>query len=184
MSEKKTEIGAMALSMAGRIASDHFSSGYRATLRRIDPTDHGSWSEPAVQRLLVQVLPDEWTGTQVTRDWGLLAHLLAIAATNDLQSGGSPFGTALQKADYSESRLMRLLDADRDGLDVLLPRAIRFLVAKSQSLSPPELIRFIRSVSGLDSESVERSKLEIARTYYRAARDTSTSSNTKQAEVA
>ncbi len=184
MSDKKVGVESMALSMAGLVTSKQYSTGYLAVLRRLDPTDPGSWSEPAVQRLLAQVLPDEWSGQKVTQDWGLLAHLLAIAAPNNFINGDPMLGKALQTAEYSESRLLRLLHADRRTLDVLLPRAVRFLTVKEQRVAPVELIRFIRSTSADDQKSAKQARLEIARAYYRAERDASKNSTATKAEVA
>ncbi len=174
--------GALALKMAGRIAADNFGTGPRATLRRLDLSDPGALAEPALQRLLVHLLPDEWSGMQMMRDWALLAHVLALAAPG-LQSGGAAFGNALHEAGYSESRLLRLLEADREALTVLLPRACRFLVAKAQRLHPPELIRLIRTASSQDAAALERTCTEIARAYYRAERDAARPSQPNHAEA-
>lgn len=162
--------GALALKMAGWIGTDAFGTGPRAMLRRLDLRAPGALAEPALQRLLVQVLGDNWSGQRVMRDWALLAHLLALGAP-DLHSGGGAFGAALHAAGFSESRLLRLLEADRDTLTVLLPRACRFLVAKGQRLNPPELIRLIRDAGKDDAEALERTRTDIARAYYRAERD-------------
>ena len=162
--------GALALKMAGWIGTEAFGTGPRAMLRRLDLRAPGALAEPALQRLLVQVLPDDWSGQQVMRDWALLAHLLALGAP-DLHSGGGAFGAALHEAGFSESRLLRLLEADRDTLTVLLPRACRFLVAKGQRLNPPELIRLIRAAASHDPAPLERVRTDIARAYYRADRN-------------
>ncbi len=174
--------GALALRMAGYVAAESFGTGPRAALRRLDPRDPGMLAEPALQRLLVQMLPDAWSGMQVMRDWALLAHVLALAAPG-LQSGGMAFGAALYAAGYSETRLLRLLEADRAALTALLPRACRFVIAKAQPLKPPELIGLIRAASSNDAADLERVRTNIARAYYRADRDASRSAQSNQAEV-
>lgn len=181
-SEERLSPGALALKMAGHIAADRFGTGPRAALRRLALGDPGALSEPALQRLLVQVLPDDWSGMQMMRDWALLAHALALAAPG-LQSSKTAFGAALHAAGYAESRLLRLLEADRTALTVRLPRACRFLVAKSQPLCPPELIRLIRDSSKGDAEALERTRTEIARAYYRAERDAARSPSSNPAEA-
>ena len=180
--EDAPDRGALALAFAARIAADSFGTGPRAALRRLDLSDPGALAEPALQRLLVHVLPDDWSGMQVMRDWALLAHVLALAAPG-LQSGGAAFGAALHVAGYSESRLLRLLEADRMALTVLLPRACRFLIANVQRLNPPELIRLIRMASSHDAPALERTRTEIARAYYRAERDAARLSQSNQAEA-
>jgi CRISPR system Cascade subunit CasB len=122
---------AVALALAARLAQDSFGTGPLATLRRLDPG--GSLAEPALHRLLAQEVPDAWLGARGLRDWALLVHLLALGAP-DLHRGGARLGAALHAAGFSESRLARLLQADRTALDVLLPRACRFLLAKGEHL--------------------------------------------------
>jgi CRISPR system Cascade subunit CasB len=168
--------------MARWIGGEGFGTGPRAALRRMDLRDPDALAEPALQCLLVQVLPVEWSGRDVMRDWALLAHLLALSAPG-LHVGGGSLGAALQAAGFSESRLLRLLGADRDTLTVLLPRACRFLAAKAQRLNPAELIRLIRAASSHEPEVLERMRTEIARGYYRAQRDEVESSTHSQAET-
>lgn len=173
--------GALALTMARRIGADSFGTGPRAMLRRLDFRAPGALADPALQRLLVEVLPEEWSGPQIMRDWALLAHLLALAAP-ELHTGGVAFGAALHAAGFSESRLLRLLEADREGLTTVLPRACRFLAAKGQRLNPPDLIRLIRAASGRDAAVLERVRTDIARAFYRADRNV-TSVPTSQTEA-
>jgi CRISPR system Cascade subunit CasB len=159
---------AVALALAARLAQDSFGTGPLATLRRLDPG--GSLAEPALHRLLAQEVPDAWLGARGLRDWALLVHLLALGAP-DLHRGGARLGAALHAAGFSESRLARLLQADRTALDVLLPRACRFLLAKGEHLHPPALIQLIRAASATDPAYLDDARTAIARDFYRAERD-------------
>jgi len=162
------DTGGVVAALAGRLAQDSFGIGPLAALRRLDPA--GSLATPALQRLLAQAVPDDWLGPQGMRDWALIVHLLALGAP-DLHRGGARLGAALHAAGFSESRLARLLQADRTALDVLLPRACRFLLAKGEHLHPPALIQLIRAASATDPAYLDDARTAIARDFYRAERD-------------
>ena len=158
------DLRGVATALAARLAQPHFGTGSLASLRRLDPG--GGLAVPALQRLLAEEVPDHWN----QNDWALVTHVLALAAP-DLHRGGARFGAALQASGYSESRLLRLLQADRDMLTVALPRACRFLVAKGEKLNPADIASLVRAASSAD-DTLENARTEIARQYYRAERDT------------
>lgn len=158
----------VAFALARHLAGEAFGSGPRAALRRLDPT--GALAEPALQRLLAQEVPDHWLAGRGMRDWALITHLLALGAP-DLHRGGAPFGAALQAAGYAETRLARLLHADRAALDVLLPRVCRFLLAKNERLNPSDLARLVRAAGSADPDYLEDVRTAIARDFYRAERN-------------
>lgn len=149
--------------LAWRMAQEHFGAGPLAKLRRFDPG--GSLAVPALQRMLTENVPDHWSRA----DWALVTHVLALGAPS-LHRGGARFGAALLAAGYSESRLSRLLQANRAALTVVLPRAGRFLIAKGQRLNPSDIASFVRAAS-LGDNALERARAEIATHYYRAERD-------------
>jgi CRISPR system Cascade subunit CasB len=146
--------------IAARIAHDSFGTGPLAELRRLDPKQ-GAPNAPALHRLLARYVPDDWLGGDAMHRWTLLVHLLALAAP-DQHRGGPSLGAALFAAGYSEGRLTRLLEARGAEFDVVLPRMVRFLVAKGESLNPYELSRLVLRGGG------EAERLRIARDYYRA----------------
>jgi CRISPR system Cascade subunit CasB len=150
-------------SLVGRIArqlgQEGFGTGPHAELRRMDPTKPGS-APATLHRLLAQHPDDQLRGARFDR-WMLLVHLLALAAPEG-HRGGASLGAALYRADYSEGRLTRLLEAENGALAVVLPRMVRFLVAKGESLPHLELADLVLW-GGSD-----RSKQRIARDYYRA----------------
>ncbi len=137
-----------------------FGTGPLAELRRMDPK-RGAHGTAALHRLLARYVPDWWLGDDNFVRWALLVHLLALAAP-DQHRGGMPLGSALFSAGYSEGRLTRLLEASEDELDVVLPRMVRFLVAKGERLQPYEIARLVLR-RGNDAD-----RLNIAREYYRA----------------
>lgn len=147
-------------SIVGRICHDSFGTGPLAELRRMDPRQAAP-SQPALHRLLARHVADDRLHGDGSRRWALLVHLLALAAPSALRPHAA-LGDALFKADYSEGRLTRLLEASAADLPVVLPRAVRFIVVKAGALDPQELAQLVLS----DGEA--RTRLRIARDYYRA----------------
>lgn len=158
--------------IVGRLSiEESLNTGQRAELRRLDP--RGGLLEPALHYLLARYAPDLPVEDDATmRAWGLLVHVLALAAPDALR-GAEPLGRALQEAGWKEGRLVNLLDADLDGLADHLPRAVRFLVAKGQSLNARDAadLVFSRLDEGRfeDGEAqADRVRRRIAADYYRA----------------
>jgi hypothetical protein len=91
----------------------------------------------------------------------LFIHLLALAAPSPLH-GFTPLGEALFAAGFNEGRLTTLLEAQEKDFSVVLPRMVRFLVAKGGSPHPYQLARLVLG-GGRDDD-----RLAIARAFYRA----------------
>ena len=142
-----------------RLGQEAFGTGPLAELRRMDPR-HPEAAPPALHRLLAN-LPDECLGEPDFRRWALFVHLLALAAP-DRHHGGPPLGRALLSAGYSEGRLTRLLEAPEAEFAVVLPRMVRFLVARGGRLNPFELADLV-----LRRDKAPQ-RLRIARHYFRA----------------
>jgi CRISPR system Cascade subunit CasB len=150
------------------LRAEHFGNGPRAALRRMDPTH---LAEPALQRLLADHVPDTWLGAQGMADWGLIVHTLALGSPDNLL-GAKSLGASLAQAQYSESRLARLLQASRAQLNDVLPRACRFLVAKGEALNPAGIAYFVLAVS--NGTRADAARTQIAKDFYRASRQTAT----------
>ena len=118
--------------IAALLRADYFGNGPRAALRRMDPE---MLAEPVLQRLLADYVPDSWLLNHGMADWSLIVHALALGSPDHLL-GAKSLGAALAQAQYSESRLARLLQASRAQVNDVLPRACRFLVAKGEALNP------------------------------------------------
>ncbi|TXN17275.1 hypothetical protein FV219_00570 [Methylobacterium sp. WL122] len=169
--------------------ADAFGTGPLAELRRLNPG--GSLSEPTFHRLLarhqVPLGKSEAVGIQ---RWGLVIHVLALAAPKQLsvpsrdrepQEAGARsaywrdecrraerrFGQALFEAGFSERRFVNLLDAVPDDLRIALPRAIRFLVAGGGSLPALAPLGLVLSADG-DRDWSDQIRQRIARGYYQA----------------
>jgi CRISPR system Cascade subunit CasB len=142
------------------IGHTRFGTGPLAELRRIDPKQ-AAWGQPALHRLLAHYVPEEWLRGDGMSRWALLIHLLALAAP-DHNRGGRSLGRALFAADYSEGRLTRLLEASAEDFADVLPRMVRFLVAKGERFDPHELADLVLW------RGTERGRMRIAQEYYRA----------------
>ena len=147
-------------SIVGRLCHDSFGTGPLAELRRLDPRQAAP-GQPALHRLLARYVADERLRRDGMHRWMLLIHLLALAAPDGLR-GGVSLGRALVAAGYNEGRLTRLLQAPEADFPVVLPRMLRFVVAKGGSIDPHELADLVLWGGG------EPARLRIARDYYRA----------------
>lgn len=118
-------------SYVGRIAriidSEGFSTGHRAALRRMNPTQ-----APPLQfyAFALRNLPENWEWYEA--DWMTLVACVALISPNGHRPDRG-LGKALAEAGYSEARLERLLDAEGTTRRTLLMRAARFLAAKSSA---------------------------------------------------
>jgi len=149
-------------------------TGALAMLRRLDPTR--APTEPALHRLLAEHA-DAWVDRDGIGVWTLIVHAMALAAPGRLRSGAG-LGDRLFAADYKEGRMTRLLEARADELPVIVPRAVRFLVAHEQTLDPVALAWFVRGIEG-GGEAAERQRTRVARDYYRAAYAAATANSLK-----
>lgn len=152
--------------IATRLADPTFGTGPLAVLRRLDPA--GALAEPVLHRLLARHVAEE--GPETLRAWALLTHCMALAAP-EAHRGGAPLGAALFEAGFSEGRLARLLEARGRDMLVVLPRTIRFLVARGQALDPVGAWMLLRPTlldRPGDAERAETARTRVARDYYRA----------------
>jgi CRISPR system Cascade subunit CasB len=161
--------------IVAQLGQEHFGTGQLAELRRMDPTRPAT-APATLYRLLAQHPDDQLRGGSGDR-WALVVHLLALAAPEQ-HCGGNSLGTALAHAKYSEGRLTRLLEADVDMFAVVLPRMVRFLIAKGEAIPHLELANFVLW-GGSD-----RDRRRIARDYYRAESTSSQSTRESSPEPA
>lgn len=161
MSETKpeSELVTIVKNIQSRICNEYFSTGALAALKRVDPKNPLSATAP-LHRLLAEYVPEGWLGGKKLASWILLVHLLGLAAPNGLAQN-LRLGEALFKADYKDGRLTRLLKSRPEDFPVVLPRMIRFLRAKGQTVNAEQLASFVLYHS-------EAAYLAIARDYYRA----------------
>lgn len=136
--------------------------GNLAALRRMDPDRP---TVPAFWRLLAQATEGAMVKPDVEARWALVAHGMALMAPN--HHGSDEIGTALQKIDYAEGRLARLLNARGVQFRALVPRLCRHLAAHQQ---PLDWYRFATLVlaEGRGEDDAEQIRLRIARYYYQA----------------
>ena len=151
------------------IESKEMTTGDKAGLRRMDPSDPSS---AAFWKLISRAgLPQ---GIEVAK-WGLIIHGIALMAhgTERAHNPGMSVGRAIQGNQwpslYSESRLSTLLAARDLGLDRLLARLFRMLANKGSSFNWREMAWFILN-EGHNEEEAEKARMQVAREYYRAQR--------------
>ena len=156
--------------MATMLDPDRIGTGPLAALRRLDPG--GPLAEPALLRLLVQCLPDDWWAGAGMRRWALVVHALALAAPNLPRGRGQAdrLGHTLFEAGFSDFRLSRLLEAGPDDLLVAVPRTVRFLVAKGRGFDPVQMARFVHG-AWAGGPRADEQREALARDYFRAERE-------------
>jgi len=163
MSAEETKLKDTISHIIGEICAEHYGTGPLAALRRVNPADPLSAS-PSLHRLLARHVDEHELYGDGMRRWVLLVHLFGLAAPDGLHDAAA-LGAALFAASYNEGRLTRLLKADASDFAIVLPRMVRFLVAKGERVNPFGLAWLVLT---RDSEAQSRLRLSIARDYYRA----------------
>lgn len=90
--------------------------------------------------------------------WRVLIQCIAISGYS-----GTPFGIALHRAEYSEARLKRLLEADDDLLPGILRRTAKQLKSADETGNWNAIRRLLFDYDGNDAERV---RLQIAQQFY------------------
>ena len=175
-----TSWASSAVTLAGLIASEEFSRGDLAQLRRMDPD---SPDASAFWRLMAR--QDLFRNGDTEAKWALIINGIALMTSTDSGGGNSrtahdgytPVGVALflggdtQRTTgfYSETRFNRLMTARGPMLRILLRRMFRMLASAGVSFNWREMASFVLS-DGYDDEAAEQSRRRIARGYFQAER--------------
>ena len=165
--------GEVAVRLANHMASEGFSRGDLAALRRMNPE---SPDAAAFWRLTARF--DVLRGAESERRWGLILHGIAlmtktagedaigrsaherrVAVGRALFNGGDSTRTT---AFYSESRFNRLLTARGPMFRALLSRMFRMMATSDQGFDWYQMAQFILS----EGDRAERARRTIARDYY------------------
>lgn len=163
--------GSLISNIVEAIESQEMTAGEKATLRRMEPSEPNS----AVFWKLVSQ-----RGIPRNLDigkWGLITHGIALMAhgAGMAHNPRRPVGQALYEGNddgairgfYSEDRLATLLSARGETLHRLLARLFRMLASEGCSFNWREMAWFILN-EGSNEEEANKSRIEIARSYYRA----------------
>jgi CRISPR type I-E-associated protein CasB/Cse2 len=116
---------------------------------------------------LLTTVPERWLYGDGLRRWALIVHAMTLAAPESLRATVR-LGAALFAAELKEGRLVNLLDATGDELLTALPRAVRFLIAKGQTLNAFTLADLVLSAGQDAGGWAESVRQRIAQDYYRA----------------
>jgi hypothetical protein len=146
--------------LIAKLGQENFGTGPLAELRRMD-TRVATPTTPTLHRLLARNVPEAWLSGDGLNRWALLIHLLALAAPSPLHDFQA-LGEALFSAGYKDGRLTTLLEAHEKDFPIVLPRMVRFLVAKGGNPHPYQLARLVLG----GGRKVDR--MTIARAFYRA----------------
>ena len=139
------------------------SNADEAALRRIDPDTPVT---PTLWKVLFDLeqdeAPDGVDQTTWEQRWATL--LMGMAHCAGLHDYDVSLGQALAEATWSETRFVRLLEADDETLPVLLRRMAQYLASKQQPANWDDVRQLLFVQSG---EAAEDVRLRIARPYYR-----------------
>lgn len=162
-------IAAIVSKLVRDIGDRDFPRGSLAELRRMNPDepDAPAFWQLAAKRELSGVLDEE-------RKWALVIHGIALMTFNTRNAhDGTPVGRALfeggdrnrENAFYSDFRLNRLLKARGSTLRTLLTELFHMMGSAGQPFNWIEMASFILN----EGDAAEKSRYEIARTYYNRA---------------
>jgi CRISPR type I-E-associated protein CasB/Cse2 len=148
------------LAFAGLLASQHFSPGDRAELRRLEPDD---FNRTAFWRLLVGHVPEDLRSTEAAEArWAMLLHGMALMAPQHHRSGRS-VGRALAEAGLPEPRLEQLVRARGPQQWPALRRLCQFLAARAAPIDWADFSTFILADN---EDKAEEQRRRLARDYY------------------
>lgn len=163
-------LGAIVGRIAGAIERGELSPGDVASLRRLEPHDPSAsafWRVCALFLEPAAALPaNDPLRADAEKRWAGILNALAIL--QGCHRPGTPLGSALAEAGYSELRFSRLLRARDDVLLDEIRSGARFLASKAQPADLTDLARLVLSDGRADEETVRR---RIARSYYSIAND-------------
>jgi len=155
-------------SIAGQLGADHYPTGERAVLKRMDPDDPSPGAYAAAVRLLLNAGADAEVKNDARLErWVRLLHGMALTSgpghaphgwRDEHAAGGVMFDSG-----YSEDRLRRLLEARGKTFDDLLSRMARFLAAKQGTVNWGDLAPLVLDPE--DSERAEQARLNLMRQF-------------------
>jgi CRISPR type I-E-associated protein CasB/Cse2 len=160
--------GTIAARLAAEFRNHRLDNGERALLRRFDPEKPGHAASALVIRMLIQSgASDSELAHEPLGRWTLLSHLLALLAGTRADARphapDASLGLALYAAKVSESRLLTLLESERENFDCLLSRTFRRLAAAGLlSLDASAVWRLLSR----SREPSERARAVLAHDYF------------------
>lgn len=144
--------------IAGTIGSEHFPTGDRAVLRRMNPSGR-SPLPLAFYRFASHHLED-WH--YAPNDWVAIVAGIAIMSPGAYDPSRS-LGKVLAETRYSEARLERLLASEGNTRRTLLLRAARFLATKNMAFNWTDAAQLLLTT---EPEKLERLHRRIAHDFY------------------
>jgi CRISPR system Cascade subunit CasB len=147
--------------LAGVLASEHFPTGERASLKRMALEGPAPL---AFHRFMLRHVDANWQAETWQDDWRTLICSLALQRDGGFDPQ-RPWGRALAEARFSEKRLERLLASRGETMRKLALRAARQLAAKGLAADWRDLADLLFSRKPEIREGVNR---RIARSYYQS----------------
>jgi len=155
-------------SIAGQLGADHYPTGERAALKRMDPDDPSPGAYAAAVRLLLNAGADAEVKNDARLErWVRLLHGMALMSGPGHAPHGwrdeHATGRVMFESGYSEDRLRRLLEARGKTFDDLLSRMTRFLATRRAVIDWCDLAPLV--LDGEESERAEQARLNLMRQF-------------------
>jgi CRISPR system Cascade subunit CasB len=162
-------IGQIVARVASQLGRAEFSTGDRATLRRLDPDNPRAGIGTACRLLQAAGFDIGVANSDQLKRWTLALHGMALMSGPgvDPHNPSKRAGSAIADAGLSEQRFTRLLCASGPAFREQIPRLARFLAAKGQRFDWEPLARLVLC-EGRDEQAAEEIRLRLAAQYYSA----------------
>ena len=166
--------GAVVADIIAAMDPDEMTTGEKASLRRLQPggpdwrsiLEAAEASSECPSKFGNQKMGDSSShGIALMAHGSGLAHRPRIAVGQALFLGGE---SRRERGFYSEDRLSALLSSRGSTLHRLLARLFRMLANEGSAFNWREMAWFILNEGHNNEEEADKSRVEIARAYYRA----------------
>lgn len=159
MSSDEYRLSSAVGSMAHRI-DNTLGNGDVAALRR---AASGAYA-PAFWRLIIELVPESRrSGPVMEQRWACVTSLLATCA--GLHDPKVRAGRALAESNWSETRLVRLLEAREEQLESAIRQVGHYLASKQHRANLAELAALLVHQDG---DAADSCRLAVARSYYQS----------------
>lgn len=160
--------------LAWKLTRERQGTGGMAQLRRMDPL---GVPPPIFWKLLAEEFGTDPLPQKREQAWAIIIQAMAVMAPSgpggSLPPGGhrpkSPPGQVLFDAGYPETRFIRLLRAEGEGLATEIRTLARWSASKALAFDWAELAELVLARASRNPDWAERQAIRLARSYFTAA---------------
>lgn len=168
-------IGQTVGALAGKLTKDRQGTGGMAQLRRMDPL--GVLPIAFWELLAAKEFEDDPIPESQERSWAIIIQAMAMMApsssSSSLPAGGHrpklPPGRVLAEQGYPETRFIRLLRAEGEGLATEIRTLARWSASKALAFDWADLASLVLARASRNPDWAEAQAIRLARPYFLAA---------------